>query len=567
MKYKDIFEQAFSDIYTRFPLSDTGTICENVTKRSSQLHTRKNICRFSSDIKDNPTVQKHNKSFYKTVSVIAVMSLVLGAFVGIYYFSPHKNGGIDITSPGYAQKQAEIEESKKLDEHQITDEERSESGTTEVGLTAEFDNINVKVSWYKFDGTDLIIKYSVTFYSEIPDDLSTLPRPTGNTISYPDNREAEQIPSFEKHDIAYRDGNTFYMYSKISPVTKPLETYDVAIDNRRIDGESSPYLFTAIANIPENKQPIETALDKYITLPEKAAPFEGITMHLTKLTLKSDHVIFWFDEIADNGNTTIITALAGEQCEQVIMNDGRQLVFDGGYSGSNTYYSCNLTESNTIDPRDVSEVYLFGEPVYLKSIPKNDASAKYDESNGNSDDIIYIDTTPYGKVRLDTLSLSPYMLELTFTPADNDDPTGGGIVRTQDLSIKLYYHDGSISSISDMPHSFGEEIFADGRRKRTITYDLSDNRVAPQYVGYITINGVPIEISEAGSYDTKEYRGSSAEAVAESGAPFPSAIDAQNIGSSVYEGGLVGTVIDKSITPSENWISLPPENEESIANP
>ena len=566
MTYKDVFSRAFSDIYTRFPLSDTETICRNVTELAEKLQNSK-IKRYKAVSSTIKASEKPDRSLVKTVSAVAAVSVVLGAVVGL---SAHfYNKGLDITTPGYAQKQAEIEASKALDKHQITDEERSESGTTEVGLTAELGDMNVKVLWYRFDGTDLIIKYSVTFFGDIPENLDTLPRPTANVVNYPDGRETLNCPSFEKCDIAYRDGNTFCMYSKISPVSKPVESLDIAIDNRRIDNENSPYLFTAIANIPEDKQPIEIVLDKYITIPEESEHFGGNVLHLTKLTIKSDQITFWYDDIPDSfDDYTIAMFLTSGQYAQAAMNDGTYLVFDGGYSGGDPYYSCHLTDESAVDPRDVSEVYLCGELIYLKSNPENDISGKYAESiEDSSNIIIYIDTTPYGKVRLDTLSLSPYKLELTFTPVNDENPAGGGIVRTQDLSIRLYYHDGSVSDISDMPHGFGEEIFADGQRKRTITYDLSDNRVAPQYIGYITINGAPVEISEAGSYDTKEYRGSSSETDNSSDIPFPSAIDAQNIQPIVQDGGIVGTVIDRSITPSENWITLPPENKEGIANP
>ena len=565
MTYKEIFGRAFSDIYSRFPLSDTETICRNIADNANLLHISKLSSRNNTIFKDINKKKKRNMSFLAAISAMVAVPLMLGIFVRLYFSM--NTTGVDIISPGYAERQAEIEDSRSLDKHQITDEERSDNGSVEVGLTVGFENMSVKVDWYKFDGFDLIIKYSAAFYEDIPEDTAALPRPTANTVNYPDGRETEQSPCFEKYDTEYRSGNTFCMYSKISPVLKPTGSLDIAIDNRCIDGENSPYLFTAIANIPAEKQPIDIYTDLYVSVPENSVvPIDPAAIHLTKLTLRNDGVIYWFDPIgsADNHYPLTDAIILGDYA-QVYMDSGRKLVFEGGYSSTDTYIKCNLKEGETIDPRDVSEVYLCGEPVYLKSSPENDTSDKNSFINAAPSDIIF-NTVQYGRVILDSLYLTPTSVEFTFTPDMTNNITGGGIVAANDFSVSISFHDGNVKDISDLPHSIGVAISSDtGLHSTTLTYDLSDHRTAPRYVGNVTINGVTVPLENFTAEDGSEIKryvrsnvvspGNTVETVS------PAPVDAFNIGSAVQESGLVGTTVDKNIQPGENWVSLPSESE------
>ena len=174
---------------------------------------------------------------------------------------------------------------------------------------------------------------------------------------------------------------------------------------------------------------------------------------------------------------------------------------------------------------------------------------------------IYFNRSGFGTFRLEELRLTRSSLEFSFSPAYPESQIGGNeLVRAKDFSIQIFYHDGNMKDISDLPYSMGVSL-SQSAEITTVKFDLSENLMAPGYVGYIVINNavVPLEsVNDDRGIENKVYSRDN-ENVNNTPAPLPSAIDAQGIYPSTKEGGLVGTAIDHSIEPSDNWISIPAE--------
>lgn len=542
MTYKEIFNNAFSDIYKRFPLSDTDTICRNAEKYSHELHLSRNVFYSSSKFKENPKNNFANKPFIVAISAIAVFSAMIGIVVAVT-----TNGGQVITSPGYAQMQAEQEAAMALDTHTVSDEEREyNESCTDLNISCEVTDFGIDLQWYKFDGYDIIIRYDVTCRGNIPDDLKNLPRPSSNYVVI--NGEEQNCPSFETYDIIGRSGNTFKLYAKLSLVVAPADEISVAVDNRRLNENEAVYTFTASANIPHDLQPVDCYENILLTV-------EGVELHLENLTIKPTSVLFTFSESVGGDDYNSVT-MSLYKTLRVIMSDGSTLVFDGGYTGGGNVFTAELTKDNAIVPNEVDAVYLCGEKIYSK----NDMIAESMVETAIAEDI-YFNRSGFGTFRLEELRLTKRSLEFSFSPAYPESQIGGNeLVRAKDFSIQIFYHDGNMKDISDLPYSMGVSL-SQSAEITTVTFDLSEYPTAPGYVGYIVINNaiVPLEsVNDDHGNENKVYS-RKGENVNDAPAPLPSAIDAQGIYPSTKEGGLVGTAIDHSIEPSDNWISIPEE--------
>ena len=473
MTYKEIFGRAFSDIYTRFPLSDTETICRNVKDRAAGKYI--------------PGSKKKSAAvpIAAVLSGAAALSLAVGLLLGSGVFL-----GQDITTPGYAQMQAEMEAVRALDTHNITDEQRSDTDSVPLGISRTFGDYKVSLLWYKFDGTDAIIKYKVTCLGDIPDDLSLLPRPTSNYINPEDGFDS--LPSFESYDIVGRDSNTFTLYSKLNVVMPPVYELPVGIDNRRTDGISSPYMFTALATIPEDRTPIE--YDTGITL---NYPGKDQSLILTHITINPGRISFTFDEndiVSVFGEGSSLTDLI--MSTTVMMKNGESLVFGGGFGSGGNMFSCLLDEEVLIDPREVDYIEILGVKVYIAAeqeiieIPPDEQ----DETEYAADDIL-IYSHIYGGLRLEEVRLHRKDFSVSVMMDDSVKVSDGGLVFVPEFKVVLLFHDNTIMDISDKMSAGGEgTIIYDNTRRITRYYDLSDDQVSPRNVVGVYINDILVSL-------------------------------------------------------------------------